>query len=52
MAHDNPTTLPPVPAELLAAHQRGWHAFTRATLWNCVAVAALLVVLLLVFKVF
>ena len=43
---------PPVPAEMLATHRAGWHAFTRGMFWNAVATAAVLLLLLLVFRVF
>ncbi|MDP9126787.1 MAG: hypothetical protein M3N08_00815 [Pseudomonadota bacterium] len=43
---------PPVPAELVDERRHGWHAFTRMMFWNAVATAAVLIVLLLVFKIF
>jgi hypothetical protein len=53
MAQDTHHAHPPeVPPEMLAAHRAGWDAFTRAAFWNAVATAAVLVLLLLVFKVF
>jgi hypothetical protein len=39
------------PAALINERRAGWHAFTRAIMLNCVAVAALLFFLLLVFKI-
>jgi hypothetical protein len=40
------------PAALTAERRAGWHAFTRAIVLNCVAVAGVLLLMLLVFKVF
>jgi hypothetical protein len=53
MAQNNHHTTPaPVPAALLAERRKAWHEFTRGMFWNAIAAAAVLVVLLLVFKVF
>jgi hypothetical protein len=54
MAHDShaPQTEPAVPPELLATRKADWHIFTRSIVANCVATAAVLVFLLLVFKIF
>jgi hypothetical protein len=53
MTHDPHSSPPPqVPAEMVAQHRAGWHAFTRMMLWNGIATAAVLVFLLLVAKVF
>ena len=53
MAHPtDPATPPHVPADMVATHKRGWHEFTRFMLWNAVGTAAVLLVLLLVFRVF
>ena len=42
---------PQVPAALLRRRRNDWHYFTRAIIYNCVAIAALLVFLLLVFRI-
>ncbi|MDX2027445.1 MAG: aa3-type cytochrome c oxidase subunit IV [Alphaproteobacteria bacterium] len=48
---NHPATPPKVPAAMLAEHREGWRAFTRLIVWNCVATAALLLLMLLAFKV-
>jgi hypothetical protein len=42
---------PQVPAALLRRRRNDWNLFTRAIVYNCLAVAGLLVVLLLVFRI-
>lgn len=44
-------TPPKVPAALVARSRDNWHAFTRGIFWNCVATAAVLLFMLLVFKI-
>jgi hypothetical protein len=50
--HHSSSAAVQVPSQMLAQHREGWHTFTRFIVVNCLAVAALLVFLLLVFKVF
>lgn len=52
MADHAHSTPPKVPADMLAQHRAGWNAFTRFTVYNCVALAVLLLILLLAFKIF
>ncbi|HUY68192.1 MAG TPA: hypothetical protein VMV79_02705 [Alphaproteobacteria bacterium] len=40
------------PAALVKAHRENWHVFTRSVVTTCVAVAAVLILMLLAFKVF
>ena len=40
-----------VPTSLVNRHRADWHMFTRAVFLNCVATAALLLFLLLVFRI-
>jgi hypothetical protein len=42
---------PHVPTALLKRHRADWHMFTRAVIYNCIAVAGLLLFLLLVFRI-
>ena len=51
-SHSDHAVPPKVSAQMLAQHQHGWHEFTRFVVANCVAVAGILVLLLLIFKVF
>jgi len=51
MAEHAHSSAPEVPAELVARHQAGWKAFTQGLAINCVFVAAVLVFLLVVFKI-
>ncbi len=48
MAHDHNhnTGAPEVPEDLIADRVRGWHAFTRFTVANCVGIALLLILML------
>jgi hypothetical protein len=41
-----------LPAEMIAERQTGWSQFTRATVITSVAVAGVLILLLLVFRIF
>jgi len=54
MNHDTPSphAAAEVPPQMLAAHWRAWHDFKRFTVANCIAVAGVLLLLLLIFKVF
>jgi hypothetical protein len=55
MAHDfhaANAAEPQVPPQLLAARRADWHSFTRSLEANIAAIAAFLVLLLLVFRVF
>jgi len=40
-----------VPADLVAERAAGWHAFTRFTKVNCIAIAALLVLMLVFLRI-
>jgi len=54
MARSSNSTAPSevrVPPALVAERRAGWHAFTRAIVWNSVAVAATLLLMLLVFRI-
>ena len=44
--HAHSSATPEVPPELIARAQKGWDFFTKATLWNCVALAGLLLAML------
>jgi hypothetical protein len=50
MAHDQHATAD-VPKELLARHQEGWSAFTRATTLSCVAIAGILILMLVFLRI-
>lgn len=41
----------PVPASLVAERKASWHAFTRFTALNCIALAVLLLLMLLFLRV-
>ena len=45
-SHSNSGVEPKVPAEMLADRKKGWVWFTQFTVWNCVAIAALLLLML------
>jgi hypothetical protein len=47
MQHDTHAAPSQLPADYLNEHRAGWHAFTRFVVANCVAVAALLVLMLI-----
>jgi hypothetical protein len=49
--HSHAETPPKVPSALVNRSREGWHAFTKAIVWNCIAIAALLLFMLLVFKI-
>ena len=40
-----------VPKELISERMAGWHAFTRFTFVNCVAIAILLVLMLVFLRI-
>jgi hypothetical protein len=46
-----PPSEPRVPTSLVNRRKADWHVFTRGMVWNCVAVAAVLLFLLLVFRI-
>ncbi|HEU0117767.1 MAG TPA: preprotein translocase subunit SecE [Alphaproteobacteria bacterium] len=45
------STPPQVPADYVAERVAGWHAFTRFTFIQCVAVAGLLVLMLVFLRI-
>jgi len=42
---------PKVPTALLANRRDGWHAFTRFVVINCVAIAAILLLMLIFLRI-
>jgi hypothetical protein len=50
MTHQS-SSEPKVPSALVNRSRNDWHMFTKAIVINCVAVAGLLLVMLLVFKI-
>ena len=42
---------PKVPADLIAERRAGWHAFTRFTFLNCVAIAGILLLMLVFLRI-
>lgn len=52
MAHAHETAPVSVPAEMVAERRAGWIAFTNFVKINCLAIAGILLLLLLVAKVF
>jgi len=51
MNHDAHSLPPEVPAELVAEKRAGWMWFTHFTVANCVAVAAILVLMLIFLRI-
>lgn len=49
--HSHSSAPQKVPAEMLATHRAGWHRFTRGIVYVCVATAAVLLLMLVFFKV-
>lgn len=52
MSHNSHSATPSaVPASLIAERRAGWHAFTRFIVANCVAIAALLLLMLVFLRI-
>lgn len=45
------STPPKVPAELLENRRAGWNGFVKFIIWNCVALAATLLLMLIFLRV-
>ena len=52
MEHPSHSAATAVPPALIAERQAGWNSFTQAVVIGCVSIVALLVAMLLVFRVF